>query len=502
MSEEKNIPKNITPKNIIDELPKEFRFHLEEKYELLKEVGVGSVGVVIKAKDKFLEREVAIKLFIPRIREADDEYKRFENEAKIIAQLDHPNIVTVYEYGHHSNIRYIVENFLAGGSLTDALRDKKRFSQNETLKIIKYILEGLDYAHQREVIHRDLKPDNIILTEDGIPVITDFGIAKMMTKRESYHTVQTNLDSYLGTPEFVSPEQAKSKPLDKRTDIYSVGVIMYYMITGKLPFVGEDPLAIAYKQVYEDPIPPSTLQDDIEKSTENVILKAMSKNKEDRYSSVSEFVNDIDLLSFDGEVSKTIASKAVVIKEKKDNKILFSIIAFLLAVILFIGYQYYSNLEPKGLHIIRRGLHVSASSTDDPETDRYKAKNTIDGDRTTVWAENAESSGNGEYLVFTFDEPKLIEKVGIVGGYDKVVNDKYGDRWDRNNRLKRIRVTYSDRSEEVVNLRDSRDIQYFSVGKELKYFKIEILEVYRGSNKDWNDTSIAEVEIWGMSIEK
>ena len=488
-------------KNIIDELPKEFKLHLEEKYELLEEIGAGSVGIVIKAIDKFLDRDVAIKLFIPRIRESEDEYKRFENEAKIIAQLDHPNIITVYEYGHHSNIRYIVEKYLSGGSLTDVLKGKLRFNKAETLELVRNILWGLDYAHNRDVIHRDLKPDNIILTDDGIPVITDFGIAKMMTKKDSHHTVQTNLDSYLGTPEFVSPEQAKSKPLDKRTDIYSVGVIMYYVITGKLPFVGEDPLAIAYKQVYEEPVYPSVLQDDVEKSTENVILKAMNKNREDRYSNVSEFINDIELLSFDGEVSKTIASKSVFIKERKSHKFLMAVIALLLVVSGVLAYKYYVDAEPKGLHIIRRGINVSASSTDDAETDRYNPKNTIDGKRATVWEENAEGSGIGEYLVFTFDEPKHIVKLGIVGGYDKVVNDKYGDRWDRNNRLKRINIAFSDGTSQELALRDSRDIQFFQIDKDLKYIKIEILEVYRGSYDKWDDTSISEVEIWGMSIE-
>jgi len=489
-------------KSIIDELPKEFKLHLEEKYNLKEEIGSGAVGIVIKAVDKFLDREVAIKLFIPRIRESEDEYKRFENEAKIIAQLDHPNIITVYEYGHHSNIRYIVEKYLSGGALTASIKEEKIFSKNDTISIIKDVLKGLKYAHSREVIHRDLKPDNIILSQDNVPVITDFGIAKMMSKKEGHHTVQTNLDSYLGTPEFVSPEQAKSKPLDKRTDIYSVGVIMYYMITGKLPFVGEDPLAIAYKQVYEDPIPPSTLRDDVDKSTENVILKAMNKNREERYATASDFIKDIELLSFNGDVNRTVVSKSVPIKDERKSNVLIKIILIFVFILAGVGvYFYYNDMEPKGLHIIRRGVNVTASSVDSPNTDRYKPNNTIDGKRSTVWEENAEGSGIGEYLVFTFNKPQNITKIGIVGGYDKVKNDKYGDRWNRNNRLKKIEVSYSDGSDTLVSLRDSRDIQYFNVDKNLKYIKIEIVEVYRGSNIKWDDTSISEVELWGMSIE-
>jgi predicted Ser/Thr protein kinase len=253
------------------------------RYEVSEELGKGAMGVVYKAVDPNIGRPVALKTMRLDISGAEsaDMLKRFQNEARSAGVLNHPNIVTIYDAGEEDSVFYIAMEYIPGRTLADLLRQVHVVSAEQLVNIGTQICAGLDYAHTKRVIHRDIKPPNIMIAPDGTVKIMDFGIAKAGASL-------THTGEVLGTPNYMSPEQVKGKDLDGRTDLFSTGVILYEMATGERPFNGQNVTTIIYKIINETPVPPRELDVTIHPGLSMIITKCLSKDPEDRYQSGSD----------------------------------------------------------------------------------------------------------------------------------------------------------------------------------------------------------------------
>lgn len=262
---------------------------LGKRYEIIEQVGVGGMATVYKAKDNLLNRNVAIKILKEEFSRDQEFVKRFRAEAQSAASLTHPNIVSVYDVGEEDGINYIVMELLEGDTLKDLIEKNGKLSSELTLKYASQIASALEAAHSAKIIHRDIKPQNIVLANNNsIAKVTDFGIAKMSSK----DTITSNA-STIGSVHYFSPEHAKGCYTDEKSDIYSLGVVMYEMATGTLPFNADSPVTVALKQISEEPVAPKEIVPSVTTRLNDIILKAMAKNTSDRYQSASELLDDI-----------------------------------------------------------------------------------------------------------------------------------------------------------------------------------------------------------------
>ena len=265
------------------------------RYHILEQVGQGGMAVVYKAFDTRLEREVAFKIirtelfgkaFIDRI------LKRFEREAKALARLDHAHIIKVYDYGDHEGAPYLVMQYVPAGTLKE--RAKQKLPWQQAVSLLLPIARALAYAHQRGVLHRDVKPSNILITQAGETILTDFGIAKLLEDQEGQTLTGTGVG--VGTPEYMAPEQGLGKAVDAKADIYALGVVLFELITGHKPYTADTPLAVLLKQV-NDPLPrPKDYVPDLPGEVEKVLFKALAKQLEDRYESMEIFTAALEKL--------------------------------------------------------------------------------------------------------------------------------------------------------------------------------------------------------------
>jgi serine/threonine-protein kinase len=248
------------------------------RYEIVREIGHGAMGVVYEALDPTIGRKIALKAirFDGIGTTADEAARRFKNEARAAGGLNHPNIVTVYDAGEDSGILYLAMEFIEGSTLEALLRTQRTLATAQTIDVVRQICEGLDFAHAKGIVHRDIKPGNIMLAAHGLVKITDFGIARA-------GEAMTITGQVVGTPNYMSPEQVLGKTLDGRSDLFSVGVMLYEMITGERPFEGQSITTIMYKIVHETPIPPRKLDSTIHAGLSAVIEKSLAKAAEDRF---------------------------------------------------------------------------------------------------------------------------------------------------------------------------------------------------------------------------
>ncbi len=260
------------------------------RYEIVGELGQGAMGVVYKATDPLIDRMVAIKtITLSLAQEERDEYEaRFYQEAKAAGRLSHPNIVTIFDVGRTGDVAYIAMEFLQGRELRDILNDAKLLPVDQVIDIVAQVALGLDYAHEHGVVHRDIKPSNIMVGRDGHVKITDFGIARMASAG-----VRTQTGMVLGSPKYMSPEQVMGKLTDQRSDIFSLGVMLYEMLTGQAPFMGENVNAIMYQTLNAIPQPPSSLNGTVPDMLNFIVAKALAKDLEHRYQNAKELANDL-----------------------------------------------------------------------------------------------------------------------------------------------------------------------------------------------------------------
>lgn len=262
------------------------------KYRLVEKLGQGGMAQVYKAYQPDLDRYVAIKILHPHLTGDEEFAVRFQREARAIAALEHPNIVRIYDFATDHELAFIVMEYLSGTSLKVRMRDLNCRNEFMPLTKVKHIIgslaDALDYAHRHGVVHRDIKPSNVILTTEGRPVLTDFGIAKMIDA-----TVITSSSGTLGTPAYISPEQAKGEPGDARSDIYALGVMLYQLCTNHLPFDADTPYAIILKHLTAPLPPPRQQRPDLPLAVERVILKSLAKDPHDRFQTASEMASAI-----------------------------------------------------------------------------------------------------------------------------------------------------------------------------------------------------------------
>lgn len=260
----------------------------DDRYEVIKTLGSGGMADVYLANDRLLGRQVALKVLSSRYANDEQFVERFRREASSAAGLNHPNIVQIYDRGEAEGSYYIAMEYLDGRSLKEIILKYAPLSPELVVSVSMQILEALRFAHRRDVIHRDIKPQNIIVDNDGRVKVTDFGIA-----RAGSASTMTEAGSILGTAHYLSPEQAQGQPVEAASDLYSLGVVMYEMATGKLPFDGDNPVTIAMQHVHEQPVQPRSISPGIPENLEAVILRAIGKTPTERYLTAQAFLDDL-----------------------------------------------------------------------------------------------------------------------------------------------------------------------------------------------------------------
>ncbi len=264
------------------------------RYELEGIVGRGGMAEVFRARDIRLDRIVAVKTLRDDLARDQTFQARFRREAQSAASLNHPSIVAVYDTGEDmvgpTPVPYIVMEYVDGRTLRDLLRDDRRLLPERALEITDGVLRALDYSHRNGIVHRDIKPGNVMLTKTGDVKVMDFGIARAVSDTQA---TMTQTAQVIGTAQYLSPEQARGERVDARSDLYSTGCLLYELLTGRPPFTGDSPVAIAYQHVRENPVPPSRVDPEIPAWADSIVLKAMEKDPGDRYQSAGEMRNDI-----------------------------------------------------------------------------------------------------------------------------------------------------------------------------------------------------------------
>ena len=262
------------------------------RYEIIEELGRGAMGVVYKAKDPFIDRNVAVKIInLQEIKpDEKEEYKTlFYQEARAAGQLNHPNIVTIHDVGESEGMAYIAMELLEGKELHQLLKNGQVLPLEVTLDIVIQVATGLSYAHKHDIVHRDIKPSNIMVLEDKIVKIADFGIAHKVASKLKTHTSPP----MVGSPLYMSPEQVLSKPIDSRTDIFSLGIVLYQMLTGELPFNSDNINSVMYQIVNEAPRKPASLNPEVSDSLNMIVSRCLEKKPEDRYQNAHELADDL-----------------------------------------------------------------------------------------------------------------------------------------------------------------------------------------------------------------
>src|ERR1700750_2424526 len=257
------------------------------RYRIERKLGAGGMADVLLAEDQELGRRVAIKILNDRHAADDSFIERFRREAKNAAGLSHPNIVSIYDRGEAEGTYYIAMEYLDGRSLKELIVARGPAPVKIAIDYARQILAAVGFAHKHGIVHRDIKPHNVLVGGEGRLKVTDFGIAR------SGASQMTEVGSIIGTAQYLSPEQARGAPVDQTSDLYSVGVVLYEMLTGQVPFTGDTPLEIAMKHLSEVPVPPSELRDDVPEDLDLVVLRALAKDPSERYQSAEEMDADL-----------------------------------------------------------------------------------------------------------------------------------------------------------------------------------------------------------------
>ncbi len=301
----------------------------DNRYKIEKIIGIGGMAVVYKAHDLLMRRVVAVKMLRDEIAADQQSVKRFINESKAVAMLSHPNIVNIYDVSVRDNVKYIVMEFVEGITLKNYMTRRGVLSRQEILSYTEQILSALEHAHAKGIVHRDIKPQNIMLLKNGVIKVMDFGIAKL----PNAETV-TMTDKAIGTVYYISPEQASGRPIDPRSDLYSLGVLMYEMGCGRLPFDAESPVSVALMQVNESAIPPRQLNPSLPVGLEQIITKAMEKEPDERYQTATLMLRQVQRLKENPNiVFKEIKKDAAKNKTRNPHKASHSMLPIILGVV-------------------------------------------------------------------------------------------------------------------------------------------------------------------------
>jgi len=444
------------------------------RYEIKSELGRGGMATVYRGYDPRFDRDIAIKVLPQELLHSDPQFRlRFEREAKIIAQLEHPSIVPVYDVGEENDQLYFVMRYMGGGSLSERIK-KGVFSVEEATQILEQIAPGMDEAHAKGFIHRDLKPGNILFDNKGTPHIADFGIAKI-TQSESGNVTGSGI---IGTPAYMAPEQASGESIDNRTDIYALGVLYFEMLTGRQPYQADTPMGIAIKHV-TDPVPRileanSTLPTWVEM----IISTAMAKNKNDRFSSAVEMTETIkafmrgeapDIQKNKTTIRGTPFNKTVTPAKKKGFNPLFAIVPLLLIGALVAGGFFLFNLFGKN--------SPSLTPTSIPVASPVEATSApvvVESTATTAPSNPTETVTTVATVAVT-DTPS-VSALPIIGGADKIAFLHNNDIWLMNVDGSDLHTITSDGAKKfnLEWLPDGNTLLYIT-GKTVKTVNIETM---------------------------
>src|SRR5579885_1533171 len=263
---------------------------LAGRYELEELVGTGGMSSVFRAHDRLLDRKVALKILHQQYARDDEYVERFRREARAVAALSHPNIVTVIDRGDHEGRQFIVFEYVEGENLKQLIQRRGPAPVKTALELAKQIAQALSFAHQQGLVHRDVKPQNVLLNGDGTAKVTDFGIARSLDVKHG----MTQTGTVLGTSDYIAPEQAQGQPVDEHTDVYSLGVVLYELLTSEVPFPGENFVAVAMRHINEEPPPVRDKRPDVPPRVEAAVRTAMAKRPEDRFPTMADFCRELE----------------------------------------------------------------------------------------------------------------------------------------------------------------------------------------------------------------
>src|SRR3954468_18646647 len=278
---------------------------LSDRYELEELVGTGGMSSVFRAHDRLLDRKVALKVLHQQYAADEDYVERFRHEARSVASLSHPNIVTVIDRGEHEGRQFIVFEYIPGENLKRLIERRGPAPVETALELAMQIARGLSFAHQQGLVHRDVKPQNVLLNGDGQAKVTDFGIARSLDVQHG----MTQTGTVLGTSDYIAPEQAQGQRVDEHTDVYSLGVVLYELLTAEVPFPGENFVAVAMRHINEPPPPIRDKRPDVSPRREAAVQRAMAKQPEDRFQTMAEFCRELEANL--GEAQGTVVSAPV-----------------------------------------------------------------------------------------------------------------------------------------------------------------------------------------------
>jgi len=520
-----------------DQLPPSFG-----RYRVLREVGRGAMGVLYLARDDKIGRNVAIKTLHldAGLPEGDRKEisERFNREARAAGMLSHPNIVTVYDVGEEGDGFYIAMEYLEGATLTEVTSEGP-LSIPRATDIITQVLSALSYAHSHDVVHRDIKPDNVFLLPDGRVKVVDFGIARITST-----STMTQVGQVMGTPGYMSPEQVKGEAVGPPSDIFSVGVLFYELLTGTAAFHSTSATSIMYKIVHEEPRPPHLLNPGVPSNLEAVIAGATAKNPGARYPDASRMKEDIETgaaprpasapASHDGTVlrgepvsmamppSAAVPTPALTAPAKKKTGLLIGLIgggvalAALAAVVVVLllsgknGKPEQTEVESKpeapqveSLDGYVTGAVASSEGYDSSNGIYYSVSNIRDGIPETCWAEGVAGYGEGQSVTFTFRESVLVKEVEAMPGYNKTSDGK--NRFIQNGKLQEVTLSFDDDPPQSIRFENSEgwQIKPLQVPVETTTVTVTIQSVYPGqAGPNWGvsaDTSVSEFHFKGCT---
>ena len=487
-----------------------------ENYNLIDTLGRGGMGFVYKAIDRRLNREVALKVLDSS---SDEEaIQRFYLEAQAMKEMDHQNVVHVYDFGKQNNQLFIAMTYVDGVALSDILQKQSQLSFSSIEIIIKQIARGLLYAHSKGIVHRDVKPSNIMVTHDNRVYIMDFGISYIQ-EMEKERLTKTGMT--MGTPEYMSPEQCHGDEVTLQSDIYSMGVILYEMTCGRLPFNGNRPVEIAIKHVQEPPPDPRQFRPDMPAGLSELILKCLKKKLNERFHDMQEFLDACDAvfpqkdtrstakvtgrkLSLFSHGRDSIAEVATKIpsKAKKIHRKLTALALSIFPLIIILMVLLMLTHKPEStLRELEWDEAVGNFETKSLENDGsvdYGLSNLNDGDLKTAWLNNMPLKPQNPVLSLYFKNNTLVTHLGIAVGYQKSVDDLFGDRFRIFKKPKTITIESADGFKQKVSLANIKGMQYPNIqAVETTELKIYLDEIYDGENEDF---AISEIRLLGMGI--
>lgn len=480
-----------------------------DDYELLGVLGKGGMGYVYKALQKNLKREVALKV----LSSASDKesVERFYMEAQAMKELDHQNLVQVFDFGKQGKQLYIAMTYVKGSTLSELLEHRRRLDFDAIEIITKQVARGLLYAHSKGIVHRDVKPSNIMITHDNRIYLMDFGISHIQSAERLTMTGMT-----MGTPEYMSPEQCHGDEVSIGSDIYSLGVILFEMTCGRLPFTGSKPIEIAMKHVQEDPPNPENLRPDMPKGLSKLILKCLKKNVADRYKNMQEFLDALDVVfaplhpgdqkhGHDTLSIRKLIKNRPLISGKVSDKVqritskraqLFAIALFPLLILLILIFLL-SYKPPRTLQEIS-GVEIRASHEEkNVEGDGdYEPSNLMDKDLHSAWLLPLQQNSRVPILILDFSSPTIVTSIGIANGFQKSVDDEFGDRFRIFDKPKKLSLLTKEGFRQTIELEDMRGVQYPAI-KAMETTEIQIFldEAFPG---DAGILAISEIRLLGL----